>query len=183
MGLTGDETEQSREPEHSITRQLKSKSTVRARLRQALPDRQMDDWIERERLHFAAGDGDLAGVQSLLAQGRDVNATDSDLGLTPLHYAAAGGHLDVVRFLIANGANVNAIDEATAGDTPLGHVAQECSLAMARTLLDAGANPLIPGMMQLTPLHRAERRKRPEGRQVYELLLDVARSRFRYNGG
>ncbi|QDV61062.1 ankyrin repeat domain-containing protein [Crateriforma conspicua] len=143
----------------------------------------MDDWLELERLHFAAGDGDLAAVQSLLADGRDVNAKDSDLALTPLHYAAAGEHVDIVRFLIANGADVNAIDEATAGDTPLGHVAQECSLSMAKTLLDSGANPLIPGGMQLTPLHRAERRKRPDGRQVYDLLLDVARTRFHYHGG
>ncbi len=85
--------------------------------------------------------------------------------MTPIHYAAAAEHIDVVRFLIACGANVNAIDKATAGDTPLGHIAQECSFAMAKTLLDAGANPLIPGMMQITPLQRAERRKRPEGRE------------------
>jgi len=139
----------------------------------------MENWLESERLHFAAGDGDLVAVQALVAEGRDVNATDS-IGLTPLHYAAAGEHINVVRFLIANGADVNAIDEATAGDTPLGRVAQECSLAMAKVLLDAGANPLISGMMQLTPLDRAKRRKHPDGRKVYELLLGVARSRFHY---
>lgn len=143
----------------------------------------MDDWFEQERLHIAAEDGDLATVKALVAEGRDVNATDSDLAMTPMHYAAASEHIDVVRFLIACGANVNAVDKATAGDTPLGHIAQECSLAMAKTLLDAGANPLIPGMMQITPLQRAERRKRPEGRQVYELMLNVARSRFHYSGG
>ena len=142
-----------------------------------------DDWFERERLHMAAEKGDLAAVKSLVAEGCDVNATDSDLAMTPLHYAAAAGHIDVVRFLISCGANVNAIDDATAGDTPLGHIAQECSLTMAKTLLDAGANPLIPGMMQITPLQRAERRQRPDGRQVYELLLRVARSKFHYNGG
>lgn len=143
----------------------------------------MDDWLERERLHTAAEDGNLAAVKQLVAEGRDVNAKDSDLAMTPLHYAAAAGHLDIVRFLIASGADVNAIDESTAGDTPLGHIAQECSVAMARTLLDAGANPLIPGMMQITPLQRAQRRKRPEGREVFELLLTVARSKFHYNGG
>jgi ankyrin repeat protein len=142
-----------------------------------------EDWYERERLHTAAEDGNLAAVKSLVAEGRDVNATDSGLAMTPLHYAAAAEHLDVVRFLISCGANVNAIDKATAGNTPLGHIAQECSVAMAKTLLDAGANPLIPGMMQVTPLQRAERRKRPEGRQVYELMLKVARSRFHYGGG
>lgn len=142
----------------------------------------MDDWFEREQLHFAAGDGDLAAVQTLLADGWDVNAFDEDLAMTPLHYAAAGGHVDVVRVLIANGADVNAIDDSTGGDTPLGHVAQECSFEMAKALLGAGANPLIPGMMQLTPLQLAERRKRPAGRKVYELMLAVARSRFNYQG-
>jgi len=141
----------------------------------------MDDWLQVERLHFAAGDGDLNEVRSLVRDGRDVNAKDSDLGLTPLHYAAAGGHVDVVRFLLSAGADVNAIDDATAGDTPLGHVVQECSLAMAKTLLDAGANPLIPGMMQITPLQRADRRKKPEGREVHALLLVVAKSKFHYH--
>lgn len=137
----------------------------------------MDDWLELERLHFAAGEGDLAAVRAFVDEGRDINAKDSDLGLTPLHYAAAGEHVHVVRFLLSAGADVNAIDGATAGETPLGYVAQECSLEMAKILLDAGANPLIPGMMQLTPLDRAERRKRPEGRKVYELLLAVAKSK------
>lgn len=142
----------------------------------------MDDWLEQKRLHFAAGEGDLATVQKLVSQGRDVNAKDF-LALTPLHYAAAGEHIDVVRFLIANGADVNAIDESTAGDSPLGHIAQECSFTMAKALLDAGANPLIPGWMQLTALHRAERRKRPEGRKVYELMRSVAQTKFHYHDG
>ncbi len=143
----------------------------------------MDDRYEHERLHWAVQDGDLSAVKALVDNGCDVNAIDCDLGLTPLHYAAAGEDIDIVRFLIASGGNVNAIDEATAGDTPLGHVAQECSIEMAKTLLDNGANPLIPGMMQLTPLHRAERRKRSDGRGVYELLLATARSRYHYSEG
>lgn len=146
-------------------------------LTQRSPKRHMDDWYERERLHRVADNGDLAAVKTLIAEGRDVNAMDS-LAMTPMHYAAAAGHLHVVRFLISAGANVNAKSEAMAGDTPLGHIAQECSVEMAMTLLDAGANPLTPGTMQITPLQRAKGRKRPEGRQVYELLLEVARSEF-----
>ncbi|MEM1311761.1 MAG: ankyrin repeat domain-containing protein [Cyanobacteria bacterium P01_H01_bin.153] len=140
----------------------------------------MDDWFESERLHFAAADGDLDAIRSLVAEGFDVNAKDADLKLTPLHYAAAGEHIEIVRFLLTAGADVNAIDESTAGDTPLGHVAQECTFEMAKILLDAGANPLIPGTMQLTPLHRAARRKRADGRKVYELLLAIARAKFHY---
>ena len=142
----------------------------------------MDDWRETERLHFAAGDGDLDQVRSLVKGDRDVNANDTQ-GLTPLHYAAAAEHIDVVRYLLSAGANVNAIDDSTAGNTPLGHVAQTCSQAMAKLLLDAGANPLIPGTMQITPLQRADRRKKAEGRRVFELLLAVARSKFHYQNG
>lgn len=147
------------------------------------PTDMMEDSLEHERLHFASGEGDLALVRSLLDAGLDVNAKDDDLAMTPLHYAADGEHLAVVQYLLNAGADPNAIDDATAGDTPLGHVAQKCSLSIAKALLDAGANPLIPGMMQVTPLQRADRRKRPAGREVYDLLLRYARSKFHYNGG
>ena len=146
------------------------------------PEQMTDDDLIRERLHFAASDGDLAAVKALIADGYDVNATDSDLRLTPLHYAARDEHLDVARYLIDHGANVNAIDDATAGDTPLADIAQECSYEMAELLLKAGANPLTPGWMQLNALHRSERRKRPEGVKVHELILDYARRRFHYAG-
>lgn len=147
------------------------------------PTDMMEDLLKHERLHFASGEGDLALVRSLIDAGLDVNAKDDDLAMTPLHYAADGEHLAVVQYLLNAGADPNAIDEATAGDTPLGHVAQKCSLSIAKALLDAGANPLIPGMMQVTPLQRADRRKRPAGREVYDLLLRYARSKFHYNGG
>jgi len=138
-----------------------------------------DDWIQ-DRLHFAAGNGDFAAVRMLLADGYDVNAKDADLRLTPLHYAVMNEHLDVALYLIDNGANVNAIDEATAGNTPLAEVAQDCSYEMAELLLKSGANPLIRGSMQLNALDRSVRRKRPSGVRVHQLLLDYAQRRFHY---
>jgi ankyrin repeat protein len=141
-----------------------------------------EDDMDRERLHFAAGDGDLAAVVELIAAGYDVNAKDPDLKLTPLHYAARGEHLDVAQYLLDHGADVNAIDHATAGNTPLADIAQECSYEMAKLLLDYGANPITPGWMQLNALHRSERRKRPAGVRVHELLLDYARRKFHYAG-
>ncbi len=86
-----------------------------------------------------------------------------------------------VRYLFSVGADPNSLHEPPAGDTPLGHVAQECSYDVVKLLLDAGANPLVPGSMQITPLMRAERRKRPEGRRVYDLMLSIARSNFNYS--
>ena len=131
-------------------------------------------WFEREQLHFAASDGDLETVKRLLQHGADPNAFD-DLGWTPLIHAAKRGHLDVVKCLLAAGAKVDARDEARAGNTALAEVVAECSLEMAKTLIDAGADPRIPGWMQLTALDRAKKRQRGDGPAVYRLLSEAAK--------
>ena len=38
-------------------------------------------------------------------------------------------------------------------------------------MIRVGANPIIPGWMQLTALYRAGNRKEGEGKRVYKLLL------------
>ena len=129
----------------------------------------VDDWA----LHYAALQGDVAGVTTLLDQGVDPNAFD-DMAFTPLHHAADKEHLQAVTVLLQRGADVNAHDESRIGDSPLGQVAGHCSLAMAQLLIDAGADPSIRGWMQLSALDRASERKRPEGRQVYDLLCKAA---------
>lgn len=61
----------------------------------------------------SASSGDLQGVQKLLKEGADVEATALD-GLSPLEAAAKGGHLDVVRYLVATaGASVNGKGSST----------------------------------------------------------------------
>jgi len=140
------------------------------------------EW-ERERelngLHWAARDGDLEEVQRLVAQGRDLNLFD-DLDRTPLHYAAERGHWEVMAYLIKAGADVNAHHESRIGETPLGQVAGECSLEVAKMLIDAGADPTIPGWMQLTALYRAEERASKTGKfkSVYKLLLAASRKKM-----
>jgi ankyrin repeat protein len=121
-------------------------------------------------------DGDLSCVQQLLNEGRDINAFD-DLGKTPLHYAVEAERFAIVEYLLQHGADVNAHHEPTIGNTPLREVADRCSLRMAAMLIDAGADPMIPGWMQITALQVAERRKRGEGPEVYRLLLQAARNR------
>ncbi len=127
---------------------------------------------EEEALHFAVQQGDLAEIERLIANGSDINAFDS-MGMTALHWAAKGEHLNVVAFLIKHGANVNAHHEPSIGNTALGEVAGNCSLEMARCLLDAGADPSIRGWMQLSALDRAKGRKRGDGPQVYTLLTEA----------
>jgi ankyrin repeat protein len=137
-----------------------------------LSDELKDDFDNTD-LHCAAQDGDMTRVRQLLADGRSPNAFD-ELSKTPLHYAAEKGHIDIMRVLLAAGADVNAHEEARIGNTPLRDIADECSLAVATFLVDAGADPGIPGWMQLTALHKAEKRKDEEGRRVYALLKNVA---------
>jgi hypothetical protein len=79
-----------------------------------------------------------------------------------------------MRVLLEAGADVNAHEEARIGNTPLRNVAGECSLAVATLLVDAGADPRIPGWMQLTALRKAEDRKDEEGQRVYALLKTVS---------
>ena len=140
----------------------------------------MEDWIIRERLHFAAADGDIKQMKKLISEDYDLNAFDEDLGKTPLHYAAENNHIQAVQLLVQAGADVNANDTAKIGNTPLGEIAQTCSYEMAKILIDAGSNPTTPGWMWLTALDRAERRKKTEGRRVYDLLLKTAKEKFNY---
>jgi ankyrin repeat protein len=132
--------------------------------------------FKREALHFAAGEGELCRVEELLAEGYPINAFD-DLSWTPLHWAARRERLAVVHYLIAAGADVNARETERFGGTVLKHVAQTCSLELARVLLDAGADPTIPGWMGLTALDRSVDRKRFEGPDVHRRLLEAARRR------
>jgi len=136
--------------------------------------------FEREQLHFAAQDGNVDEVKRLLAAGYQPNVFD-ELGKTPLHYAAMRGHVNVLNVLLAAGADVNAHDESVVGNTPLREVSDTCSFEVAKILVDAGADPTIPGWMQLTAVHKATERTKPEGLRVRQLLENVA-VRFR-NGG
>ncbi len=136
----------------------------------------MSGYIDNDDLHFAAAEGDLAKVKSLLDTGHDVNAVEETIYLTPLHYAVRGEHVEVAKYLLLAGANVNAHHDASIGETPLGEVAATCSYEIANVLVQAGADPAIEGWMQVTALQRAKERKSEEGKRVYELLLKASKS-------
>lgn len=124
-------------------------------------------------LHYAALAGDAPAVKAFLDKGCDLNAFD-EFAFTPLHYAAWNEHIEIVRLLLSAGANVNAHDESHNGNNPIGEVAGKCSFEMAEILIAAGADPTIPGWMQLSALDRAEERKEEEGQRVHELLRKAA---------
>src|SRR5205085_10036372 len=114
--------------------------------------------FQREQLHRAAQDGDLARVNDLIERKYPVNRFD-DLGKTPLHYAVQDNRMEVVKRLIEAGANVNAHDERVIGNTPLSDNARECTYEMAKVLVDAGADPRIRGWMQRNGPEPARERK------------------------
>jgi ankyrin repeat protein len=126
-----------------------------------------------EDLGLAAAKGQFDEVKRLLDAGADPNWLD-ELGWTALHHAVDARHIGVARLLLSRGADANAHNERMAGETPLGLVAQTCSAEMARILVRAGANPTIPGGVNLTALDRARARKRGDGPEVYRVLVEAA---------
>jgi len=138
-----------------------------------------DEEYERTVIHFAAGQGDLPRVKKLIESGHSIKEYD-EIGYTPLHHAAKGEFFALTSYLLSVGADINAHDEDHIGETPLGAVAATCSYEMAKLLVDAGANPTIAGWMGLTALYRAKQRKKSEGQEIYNLLADIAKRKFKY---
>ncbi len=103
-------------------------------------------------LHYAASHGDLILMESLLANGADLNTVDGD-GHTPLHKGIASGQLRAVNFLIEKGANVNA---NMPGKITALHLASQCgNVDMVRLLLDNEADINARTEDGYTPLHFA----------------------------
>jgi len=102
----------------------------------------------------AAMRGDVAGVESLLRAGEDVNAAQGD-GMTALHWAAELGHAGLAETLIAAGAYLDAVTRL--GDFTALHVAARAGEgAVVRALADAGADVSArTSTGGVTPLHYA----------------------------
>lgn len=140
-----------------------------------------DDWYEKYQLHFAAEDGDIERVKHLVESGEPIDRFD-ELGFTPLHYAVKKESFDIVRYLLDRGVDINIHDEEHIGETPLGTVANSCSYKMAKFLIQNGANPTIPGWMQLTALYHAQKRSKDdvEAESIIALFENAAK-KFKHN--
>lgn len=91
--------------------------------------------IEASALGFAAQDGNLDAVQSLLGAGASVNAKDN-VGWTPFLRAVASMNCDVMRALQKAGAHIDASD--TSGATALMIASRHLQVDVVRVLLAAG---------------------------------------------
>jgi ankyrin repeat protein len=130
-----------------------------------------DDWFEKEQLHFAAQNGDVDRMHALLAERPNLSHFDT-IGCTPLHYAVEKEDFRISKLLLESGADINAHDREHIGETPLGRVADTCTPEMARFLVERGADPTIPGWMQITAMYRAEQRRDEDGPAVVKILKE-----------
>jgi euchromatic histone-lysine N-methyltransferase len=129
-------------------------------------------------LHAAASAENLEILDLLLkASGKRLLNRFDALGRTPLMRAVENKHVEAVRKLIAAGADVNARQDPRQGDSALRLAATDGPLAISTLLIDAGANPLLPGRLFLTPLDRARQRNSPEGRLMTAMMMKVIQTK------
>jgi hypothetical protein len=98
------------------------------------------DRMGRTAVHYAAADGDVAGLRGLVASGADPDAADN-AGWTPLHFAAQAQDPRAAEALLATGAAVDVPDRH--GNTALSTAVfnSRGEAATLRVLLAAGADP------------------------------------------
>jgi ankyrin repeat protein len=118
-------------------------------------------------LHAAAENGDVTGVQMLLAAGASVDALN-EAGATALYLAAEEGHHDVVNALLEAGAKPSTADHE--GWTPL-HVASSGGhMQVAKLLLNKKADAAVRDKVDgNTPLHMASSQGNDD---IVKLLLE-----------
>lgn len=117
-----------------------------------------------QRLLDGATQGDLAAVQQALADGADIDTAieggDYD-GCSALIMALMRRRFDIAAYLIDQGADVNYkrparhTPDRTRGQTPLWWTASHGHMALARTLIDKGADVNTPDHHGGTPLTQA----------------------------
>lgn len=125
-------------------------------------------------LHRAAEEGFVQVIEALLgAGGRGALGSFDFINRTPLICAVHKGHLEAAQVLIDAGSDVNAHDELRIGDPALRWAINEKNVEMIELLLRAGADPTVPGWMQITAVHDASNwrdSRKPHLRQIADLI-------------
>lgn len=106
--------------------------------------------------------------RQLIALGADVNKP----GWTPLHYAATNGHLATMELLLDEHAYIDAASPN--GTTPLMMAAHYGTAEAVKSLLGAGADPMLKNEQGLSAIDFAQRASRSD---VAELIAAVVRGR------
>ena len=91
-----------------------------------------------DKLCTAVRSGDLQAVKKQLANGADINAGDSEFGVTALSWAAFLGDTKIVKFLIESGAELDVKNQD--GGTPLHSAAFLGRTEIAELLIQKGAD-------------------------------------------
>lgn len=105
---------------------------------------------ESNALCDAIRSGDLQAVKEQLANGVDINAEDSEFGVTALSWAALLDNTEIAKFLIAKGADINA--KSRDGSTPLHSAAFLGHTEIAELLIQKGAKVNPKNYRDETPL-------------------------------
>ena len=98
------------------------------------------DEFGRNKLHYAANNGDSITVKSLIDQGVDIDVQDNN-AWAALHFASQNNHFDTIALLLENNANPNVHDNQ--GNGPLWTAAMNANgkCQGVSLLLKAQANP------------------------------------------
>ena len=97
----------------------------------------------------AASAGDLSAINDALGDSADLNALDSQFGITPLGWAALNGQTEAAKLLIEKGADVNA--RSRDGSTPLNSAAFLGRVETVKLLLENGADTTLRSNDGTTP--------------------------------
>lgn len=106
-------------------------------------------------LFEASATGKLSRVINIIKEQPELVNTYAPDGFTALGLAAFFGHHTIVEYLIKHGAEVNLSSKNPQKVQPLHSAVASRQIAIAESLLAAGANPNAAQMDDFTPLHGA----------------------------
>jgi ankyrin repeat protein len=157
-------------PDRRLVEAIRAKDAKRVRSAIAAGAKLAGEEGAQSPLHLAAAVGDSEVIEALpKAAVRKLLEKLDAADRTPLMHAAAKGNIRTARALLDLGADVNARNST--GDTALRVAASDGTPDVAKLLLEAGGDLLLPGRLLLTPLDRARERHTPEGRMIAALFM------------